>query len=91
MAHGNEMICQQVTLSGYAEWPKVAESGRRRDRGLIPLRQDSEKSASIGKQKLDRVSACASASDSAFVAGKVDLSSLLESGAVRVSERHHII
>ena len=26
MAHGNEMICQQVTLSGYAEWPKVADA-----------------------------------------------------------------
>src|ERR1043166_19019 len=24
MSHGNEMICQPVTLSGYAEWPKVA-------------------------------------------------------------------
>jgi hypothetical protein len=26
MAHCNEMICQQVTLSGYAEWPKVADA-----------------------------------------------------------------
>ena len=26
MSHGNEMICQQVTLSGYAEWPKVADA-----------------------------------------------------------------
>ena len=24
MSHGNEMIGQPVTLSGYAEWPKVA-------------------------------------------------------------------
>ena len=24
MSHGNEMVCQPVTLSGYAEWPKVA-------------------------------------------------------------------
>jgi hypothetical protein len=33
MSHGNEMICQTVTLSGYAERPKVAdtviEAGRR--------------------------------------------------------------
>ena len=26
MSHCNEMICQQVTLSGYAEWPKVADA-----------------------------------------------------------------
>jgi hypothetical protein len=26
MSHGNEMICQQVTLSGYAEWPKMADA-----------------------------------------------------------------
>src|SRR4029434_7800578 len=26
MSHGNEMICQSVTLSGYAEWPKVADA-----------------------------------------------------------------
>jgi len=26
MSHGNEMICQHVTLSGYAEWPKVADA-----------------------------------------------------------------
>jgi hypothetical protein len=26
MTHCNEMIYQQVTLSGYAEWPKVADA-----------------------------------------------------------------
>jgi hypothetical protein len=26
MPHGNEMIRQPVTLSGYAEWPKVADA-----------------------------------------------------------------
>jgi hypothetical protein len=26
MSHCNEMICQQVTLSGYAEGPKVADA-----------------------------------------------------------------
>jgi hypothetical protein len=26
MSHCNEMLCQQVTLSGYAEWPKVADA-----------------------------------------------------------------
>jgi|RhiMetdeSRZDD1v2_1073273.scaffolds.fasta_scaffold1687173_1 hypothetical protein len=26
MSHGNEMICQPVTLAGYAEWPKVADA-----------------------------------------------------------------
>ena len=26
MAYGNEMICPPVTLSGYAEWPKVADA-----------------------------------------------------------------
>ena len=26
MSHCNEMICQHVTLSGYAEWPKVADA-----------------------------------------------------------------
>jgi len=26
MPYDNEMICQQVTLSGYAEWPKVADA-----------------------------------------------------------------
>ena len=26
MSDGNEMICQPVTLSGYAEWPKVADA-----------------------------------------------------------------
>ena len=26
MSYGNEMICQQGTLSGYAEWPKVADA-----------------------------------------------------------------
>jgi len=26
MSHCNEMICQQVTLSGYAERPKVADA-----------------------------------------------------------------
>jgi hypothetical protein len=26
MSHGNEMICQPVALSGYAEWPKVADA-----------------------------------------------------------------
>ena len=26
MAHYNVMICQQVTLSGDAEWPKVADA-----------------------------------------------------------------
>src|SRR5215470_13538682 len=26
MSHGNKMICQPVTLSGYAEWPKVADA-----------------------------------------------------------------
>ena len=26
MSYGNKMICQQGTLSGYAEWPKVADA-----------------------------------------------------------------
>jgi hypothetical protein len=26
MSYGNKMICQQGTLSGYAEWPKVANA-----------------------------------------------------------------
>ena len=26
IAHCNAMICQQVTLSGDAEWPKVADA-----------------------------------------------------------------
>ena len=26
MSHCNDMICQPVTLSGYAEWPKVADA-----------------------------------------------------------------
>jgi len=26
MSHGNAMICQPVALSGYAEWPKVADA-----------------------------------------------------------------
>ena len=26
MAHCNTMICQQVTLSGEADWPKVADA-----------------------------------------------------------------
>ena len=26
MSHGNEMLCQPVMLSGYAEWPKVADA-----------------------------------------------------------------
>jgi hypothetical protein len=26
MSYGNELVCQQVTLSGYAEWPKVADA-----------------------------------------------------------------
>src|SRR5215208_224200 len=26
MSHGNEMLCQPVTLSGDAEWPKVADA-----------------------------------------------------------------
>jgi hypothetical protein len=26
MSHCKEMICQPVTLSGYAEWPKVADA-----------------------------------------------------------------
>ena len=26
MAHCHTMICQQVTLSGEAEWPKVADA-----------------------------------------------------------------
>jgi hypothetical protein len=26
MSHGNEMICQPVMLSGYAEWPQVADA-----------------------------------------------------------------
>jgi hypothetical protein len=26
MSHCNEMICQQATLSGYAEGPKVADA-----------------------------------------------------------------
>ena len=26
LSHGHEMICQPVTLSGYAEWPKVADA-----------------------------------------------------------------
>src|SRR6266516_528032 len=26
MSHGNEMICQPMTLSGDAEWPKVADA-----------------------------------------------------------------
>jgi hypothetical protein len=26
MSHGNDMICQSVTLSGDAEWPKVADA-----------------------------------------------------------------
>jgi len=26
MSHCNERIYQQVTLSGYAEWPKVADA-----------------------------------------------------------------
>jgi hypothetical protein len=26
MPHGNEMLRQPVTLSGYAEWPKVADA-----------------------------------------------------------------
>jgi hypothetical protein len=26
MAHGNARICQQVTLAGDAEWPKVADA-----------------------------------------------------------------
>jgi hypothetical protein len=26
MSHGYEMICQPVALSGYAEWPKVADA-----------------------------------------------------------------
>ena len=26
LSHGNDMICQPVTLSGYAEWPQVADA-----------------------------------------------------------------
>jgi hypothetical protein len=26
MSHCNELLCQQVTLSGSAEWPKVADA-----------------------------------------------------------------
>jgi hypothetical protein len=26
MSYGNEMICQKVTLSRYAKWPKVADA-----------------------------------------------------------------
>src|SRR5881409_3006073 len=38
MSHGNEMVCQPVTLSGYAEWPKVADAvseAAKRCKGLI--------------------------------------------------------
>src|SRR3989454_6034292 len=39
-AHCNAMICQQVTLSGDAEWPKVAdaviEADQRTNRGHVP-------------------------------------------------------
>ncbi len=34
-AHGNAMICQQVTLSGDAEWPKVADAVI--EAALLPL------------------------------------------------------
>ena len=43
MSHCNEMICPQVTLSGYAEWPKVADavinasmSSRKRSTAAVP-------------------------------------------------------
>src|SRR2546425_6813733 len=37
MSHGNEMICQPVTLSGYAEWPKVADAVIEASRGIYRL------------------------------------------------------
>ena len=36
MSHGNEMIYQQVTLSGYAEWPKVADAVIEAGKPLLP-------------------------------------------------------
>ena len=38
MSHGNEMICQHVTLSGYAEWPKVADAVIEADDGWWKLK-----------------------------------------------------
>jgi hypothetical protein len=38
MSHCNEMICQPVTLSGYAEWPKVADPVIEADKRIHPER-----------------------------------------------------
>ena len=40
-AHCNAMICQQVTLSGDAEWPKVADA-------VIEAHQHPERNGELG-------------------------------------------
>ena len=40
-AHCNAMICQQVTLSGDAEWPKVADAVIEAKEGCYPRRHTS--------------------------------------------------
>jgi hypothetical protein len=44
MSHRNEMICQQVTLSGYAEWPQVADA-------VIEAKKPKVVNASVQGQK----------------------------------------
>ena len=38
MSHGNEMICQPMTLSGDAEWPKVADAVIEAEKAMVNCR-----------------------------------------------------
>src|SRR5712691_11505659 len=40
MSHCNELLCQQVTLSGYAEWPKVADAMIEASQTLLEMAKD---------------------------------------------------
>ena len=44
MSHGNEMICQPVTLSGYAEWLEVADAVIEANEGLPEMLSPASRS-----------------------------------------------
>jgi hypothetical protein len=61
MSHGNEMICQLVTLSGYAEWPKVADAvieagwdqGDRQGDRILNFQQSQQGAALVDDSRAD--------------------------------------
>ena len=60
IAHCNAMICQQVTLSGDAEWPKVADA-------VIEADKRNSKSGSLGRPTTSRAAVSTATKEVLFI------------------------